>query len=261
MDYHELLVQNLDIIDRLVHFVARRHHLSSADTEEFASVVRFKLVDRDFAVLRKFQGRSSLGTYLTIVIERLCLDFCVEKWGRWRPSASARRMGAVAILLEQLMGRDELTFDEAVNTLQTNYALPVSRAELHAMLLQLPPRPPRRRQRETLEWTTLDGRTAAVMVTLPPEDSEAAQAAVDALAAALGRLTPDDRLILKLRFEDGLSVVQIAKMLGLEGKRLYRRLDRIMRTLRAELRRHDVDGSELSRLAGHPALSLAAALR
>ena len=67
MDYQQLLVDHLDQVNRIVRLVARRHRLPAFDADEFAGVVRFKLVDRYFAILRKFQGRSSLTTYLPVV--------------------------------------------------------------------------------------------------------------------------------------------------------------------------------------------------
>ena len=101
VNHQQLLLDNLDLVERLVRFTARRHHLSFTDAEEFASIVRLKLVENDFAILRKFEGRSLLSTYLTVVIERLCHDFSIARWGKWRPSAAARRQGDVAMLLER----------------------------------------------------------------------------------------------------------------------------------------------------------------
>ncbi|MFN0182149.1 MAG: RNA polymerase sigma factor [Gemmatimonadales bacterium] len=56
------------------------------------------------------------------------------------------------------------------------------------------------------------------------------------LTRALGTLTPADRLILKLRFEDGHSVPQVARLVG-EGSSfaMYRRIDRILGQVRQRL--------------------------
>lgn len=250
VDYQQLLVQNLDLVERIVLFVARKHRLSNADTEEFASVVRFKLVDRDFAILRKFQGRSALGTYMTIVIERLCLDFCVAKWGKWRPSASARRLGGVALLLEQLIVRDGVTFDEAVGTLQTNHRVSHTREELHALLLQLPPRFAR-------QAGAADGFERCPADAVDHQDDRAIMERVEtALVRAVSTLDPEDRLILKLRFEDGRPVAQIARSLGVRSKPLYGRIERIIAALRIQLQREGITEAEIARVIGHPALSL-----
>jgi hypothetical protein len=70
-----LLVEHLPLVSRLVRFTARRYHLTFTDTEEFASLVHVKLVESDCAVIRKFEGRSTLATYLAVVIERLYRRF------------------------------------------------------------------------------------------------------------------------------------------------------------------------------------------
>ena len=58
------------------------------------------------------------------------------------------------------------------------------------------------------------------------------------LAVALNVLSPEDRLILRLRFEQDLSVPEIAKLINAESPfHLYRRLDKIFAALRADLRR------------------------
>src|SRR5437870_13909457 len=68
-----VLVSEIATIERIINFVAARRRLRASDADEFASNVKLKLVENDYAILRKFQGRSSLRTYLTIVIQRLFL--------------------------------------------------------------------------------------------------------------------------------------------------------------------------------------------
>ena len=85
MDYQRLLLDHLDVVDQIVRTIGRRRHLSPTERDDFASFVNLRLVDDDYAILRKFQNRSSLWTYLAAVIERLSVDFCAEKWGRWHP--------------------------------------------------------------------------------------------------------------------------------------------------------------------------------
>lgn len=57
-----------------------------------------------------------------------------------------------------------------------------------------------------------------------------------ALGAALNCLEPHERLLVRLRFEDGLSVPQVARITGYANVfALYRKLDRILAHLRARL--------------------------
>ena len=54
-------------------------------------------------------------------------------------------------------------------------------------------------------------------------------------AALIAALSREDRRILELRFEEGMKIRQIATVLGLEPRRLYRRLRRCLAGLRRGL--------------------------
>lgn len=59
----------------------------------------------------------------------------------------------------------------------------------------------------------------------------------EALEASLAQLEPGERLLLRLRFEDGLSVPEIARLRGESSPfRLYRLIDRLLAGLRRSLR-------------------------
>jgi len=86
-----------------------------------------------------------------------------------------------------------------------------------------------------------------VLAELPSEDSAeervragereiAARSAIACLDRAIGDLSPEDRLILQLRFRDGRKVPEIARIVGLEPKKLYKRLDRLFEALRRALK-------------------------
>lgn len=64
----------------------------------------------------------------------------------------------------------------------------------------------------------------------------------EALGRALGLLDPSDRLILRLRFEDDLSVPEIARVLA-QGSpfRIYRRLDKVLAMVRSSLTAVGID--------------------
>ncbi len=128
-----LFLSQLALIDAVTAFIARRHHLSATDAEEFAAHVRLRILEDDYATLRKFEERSSLKTYLTTVIQRWFLDDRTARWGKWRPSAEAKRLGPLAILVERLMVRDGMTFDEACTVLETNHGVTVGRAAIAAI--------------------------------------------------------------------------------------------------------------------------------
>jgi RNA polymerase sigma-70 factor (ECF subfamily) len=58
---------------------ARSRSLSSEDTEDIASEIFLRLVDEDYAVLRRFKGVSSLPTYLTVIARRICVKELIRR--------------------------------------------------------------------------------------------------------------------------------------------------------------------------------------
>ena len=106
MEGEALYLSCLPVIDEVTGQLCRRHRLSSDESDDFRSEVRLHFSQRDFDPLRRFEGRSSLQTYLTVVISRLFLDYRNRLWGRWRPSTEAERLGASAIPIERLVLHD-----------------------------------------------------------------------------------------------------------------------------------------------------------
>jgi RNA polymerase sigma factor (sigma-70 family) len=233
MTREHLFVSQLAVIDRVIGWVCARRCLRGADAEDFGSVVKTRLLENDCEILARFEGRSSLKTYLTVVINRMYLDFRTRRFGKWRPSAEARRLGPVAVGLECLLFRDGLTFDEACGVLQTDGHVKETREALHAISQRIPPRV-RREER---------GRAEAVPATPEHPLSDLERAERQALAertfaairASLARLPARDRLFLRLHLEQGLSVAEVSRSLGVEQKPLYRKKEEILKRLRADL--------------------------
>jgi RNA polymerase sigma factor (sigma-70 family) len=256
IDYQRLFLEQLPLVDQVTRFIARRHRLSATELEELMSVVRLKLVERDYEVLRKFSGRSSLQTYLVTVVERLFLDERRARWGTWRPSAQARRLGPAAILIDRLVTRDRFTFEQALETARTNHGMSISPQEADAIELHLPRRMPRRLVSED------DALAVTASVDLEPDqvlaagDQSIGDRVEEALAAALDSLDPDDRLLLKLRFVNDMQVSAIARLLSLEQRPLYRRLERAYAALRRELETRGLGRDVILELVGQPTTEL-----
>ena len=58
---------------------ARSRILSSEDIEDIAAEILLKIVDEDYAVLRRFKGISSLPTYLTVIARRTCVKELIRR--------------------------------------------------------------------------------------------------------------------------------------------------------------------------------------
>lgn len=242
----------LPLIDAITATIARRHRLSAEDAADFASLVRVKLLEHDSAILRKFAGRSSARTYLTTVIQRIFLDDRNSRWGKWRPSAEARRAGPIALLLERLISRDGLTLDEACSTLQITHGVQMSRADLDALYARLPVRTQRRLVTDDGVAETL----AAPVDPAPParfETEERRQHDLErALGEAIAAVPAEDRLVLRLRFDQALTVAAIARITGIDQRLLYRRIEHLLGGLRAALERAGFDSRETSQLLERP---------
>jgi RNA polymerase sigma factor (sigma-70 family) len=226
----EFLAQ-LPLIERITRWVSARRGLHGAEAEDFASVVKTRLIENDYQVLASFEGRSTLKTYLTTVINRVYLDFQVQRFGKWRPSARARRLGPVAVRLERLLHRDGLTLDEACGVLQSDPGVSETRDALHEISLRLPHRAPR-------EAALGDAPAASRPASAALERAERqalAERTFSVIRCALDRLAARERLVLRLHFEGGLSLAEISRSLRLEQKPLYRRRDEILRGLRRDL--------------------------
>jgi hypothetical protein len=99
LDPETTYLQHLGTMERIAAFAAHRGHLTADETAEFVQIACVRLFENDYAIIRKFEGRSSFSTYLTTVILRLSSSGASsnggnggrlpkqERWGR-KPSLS-----------------------------------------------------------------------------------------------------------------------------------------------------------------------------
>jgi RNA polymerase sigma factor (sigma-70 family) len=251
-----LFLAHFDVVERAIAFVCSRNHLSAADADDFSSYVTLRMVEDDYEVFSRFQRRASLRTYLTVVINRMLLDYRVRAWGRWRPSAEAKRCGPLAIKLEELLVRDGLRLDEAYEVLKTNHGLTVTRDELERLAERLPSRAPRRFESDdALATVASEDRAADELVRESDRQGLAARVS-RALRSVMAGLDQEDQLILVLRFEDGRTVAEIAATLRLESKALYRRVERLLGKLREGLEAEGIGAAAVLEILDSPGLSL-----
>ncbi len=238
------------MIEAAITYTRRGHRLGVDAGDEFASWARLRLIDNDFAILRKFEGRSSLRTFLITVVQRLFLDWRNAEWGKWRPTADARRVGPLAIELERLIIRDQLSFNEAVETLIAR-RIAVSRDACEAAWASLPQRPGRR----TTDESVLANVPAPGMASdgvMANERQMRAQVASAVMVQALAMLPSQDQLILRLRFHDGFTVARIAGLIQEDQKTLYRRFNRLLSIVRSFMTEGGVSADDAADLLAHP---------
>jgi RNA polymerase sigma factor for flagellar operon FliA len=252
MSFRTLFEENLEVIERAIARVCREVRLDGTSAEDFASSARLALWKDDCAILRSFEGRSSLPTFLTIVVRRLFVDECRLE-GRWYASAEAQRRGPAAIQLERLIVRDRLSFAEACEMVRHEHA-EVTVQELEQLAAALPSRMPRPVVVPVLEGDDerfAGDATAADLVDAIDRERRSKKAN-DVVRAAMEEFSAEDRVILRLRFTGNASIVSIARALGLEQRPLYRRMESLLARLRAALEAAGVDAASAGDLIGFP---------
>ncbi len=135
-----------DFVDRylglIYHVVHHTAHLRSVplrpeDVEDLAAEVLLRIVSGDYHVLRQFQGRSSLASYLTVIVRRIC----VHELARMAAASQLRRPGEPEKVAQAETRRD---VEPGLDILE----------EVHQLLIRLP-----RRAREIVRLFYLEGRS------------------------------------------------------------------------------------------------------
>lgn len=249
-----LFIEHLPTIRRLAAAVGRRNGLRGDEVDEWISWLCLRFVEQEYAMLAKFRGESALLSYLAAVVALQFRDYRAQQWGRWRPSAEALRRGDLAVRLETLVQRDGLTLAIAGEMLRTRGETAESDASLGRLLAALPDRGPLRPVSvgmAPLEYAVGDPGPDAGIVAA--ESASEASAAAGALGEELTGLSPEDQVILRMRFQQGLSVADVARALGLEQRPLYRRIDRLLAELRRRLEARGVSRDRVRALLDEPA--------
>jgi RNA polymerase sigma factor for flagellar operon FliA len=251
MTPEQLFLDHLPLIESLATHGARRCGFTKEETEDFVSTVKLRLLEDDYAVIRKFQERSKFSTYLNITVNRLVLDYRNHVWGKWRNSAEAKRLGAVACRLEVLVARERLPFDVACEILRTNERVTLSLQELADLAGRLPQRDPQRRMHgeDELESRPADTETPEERL-LAQEAARRKKEMLALLQRALQDLPDEDRLIALLRVR--FPIVDVAKALHLEQKALYGRIQKIFNEVRGKLKGMGISAEEIRKILAFP---------
>jgi RNA polymerase sigma factor (sigma-70 family) len=119
--------------------------------------------------------------------------------------------------------------------MRSNHGVHLSPAEIEKLAERLTPRRPRRFEGEDLlQDLPAPGEAPDQRLERLQADAERRRI-VEALFDQFSELPPEDRLILRMRYLEGLKVVTIARSLDLEQRKLYSRIENLRKTLRARL--------------------------
>jgi RNA polymerase sigma factor (sigma-70 family) len=232
----EFFLRHLDVINHAIRVACRRASLRDGELDDFASHLRLKLIEGDYAVIRKYEQRSSFMAFISVVIQRALLDYRIAQWGKWHASTQARRLGDVGITIEAILVRDGKTIDEALPALLRRWP-ELTRDRVRGILDTLPARTLRPRDVSLDEAADAIGATAE---SIGEAAFEADRLELSRRIGAIVRETMNDldecsRAIFRLRFQGGMSVADVSRTLKIDQKPLYRRIQHALAALRERL--------------------------
>jgi RNA polymerase sigma factor (sigma-70 family) len=237
-DGEAYFLAHLAEIESAIRSVCHRKRVCGADAEDLEQTVKLKLIDNDYAKLRKFKGESSLFTWVIVVTMRLYIDDRHAKYGKWHPSAIANRSGPLSILLEQLTVRDGYTFDEACEIIQTNYRVDVTREELERRWKALPVRERRRLVSDDVLISHASNDPSPDEIAMRHEHDVEIERLFEALREETqGLESNEDRLIVAATL-DGQPLLAVGRLLGYDAaqqKQLFPKRIKLFDRLRKRL--------------------------
>ena len=206
-----------------------------------------QLSANDFRRLRKFDlgGAASFSTWLCAVARNLCLDWRRKEHGRYRVFRSVAQRSAADQILFELVFRQGFSVEEAQEELSRR-RIGLSFAEVEQKICEL-----RRCVSSRQLWLLSSGNGVADSINNQEEGAHAIEPADSApdpealavlrethaqVSAALGSLSDSDRLLVRLRYQEGLTLQQVARLVGLkDAQSADRRLREIIDHLRQVL--------------------------
>jgi RNA polymerase sigma factor (sigma-70 family) len=200
--------------------------------------------------LRKFrpQGPAVFSTWLRAVVRNLCLDWRRKQFGRYRLFKSLSRLSVFDQAVFRRLYERGLSLDETFLSLRSTFPdithaqLGESSARIEKELTTKQRRllEARIAQQASQKRASFDETVAHANVSdaAPnPEANAVLRERATALRRALGRLPERERLLILLRFEQELTLEQVAKLLNLgNAQRVDRQIKTILAKLREELK-------------------------
>jgi RNA polymerase sigma factor (sigma-70 family) len=242
-----------DFLESYSSLILQVVRLFERDTDQIAECFLYvcqELSRHRFRRLRRFhpEGLASFSAWLRAVVRNLCCDWYRREFGRHRVFQAVARLSALdrevfGCVFEQGLSREEsylclrrrfpyLTHEETEASLARLHR---SLTPRHLWLLSL-----RRPSAEPLaEDPAREGPASALEISAPEPDPEVLATVNEqraALQRVLARLPKPERLLIRLRFEQGLTLEQVARLTGLgSAQKADYRIKEILERLRKEL--------------------------
>jgi len=263
--WKEKALSHWDLINRL----AVRRFGTVPLAEEAALFVMDSLAANSWQRLQGYSGKGTFKSYLASLSWRLLEDFSRKRFGRVRPPLWIKKLGGMWSLLFSLLCLERLSLSDAVESASCRYGAR-DKGHIEDAALTVLGRIPQCGRQQGLELpfeeTDVTGKTdgspeqllekdeqehlfAALFGELLGEGNEASglpEAFVSLLQQGV-RMNPEERLLLKLLYQENVGVSRAGKLLGLNRDQVNGRLRRLLGRLRSDFQ-HMGLGEELLEL-------------
>jgi RNA polymerase sigma factor (sigma-70 family) len=240
-----VVVAHRNWIEKVARITCLKNSVWGEDAEDFASSTIARLIENDYAAVRRFRGECDIKTYLATLVVRGFQEYARSHWGRWRHSARAEQLGHPAKDLEALVYRDGCSLDQAIQVLRSSGKTAATAGELTRIFGELPIRTPHAQSvgdaplESLADPESTDGRIIAF------ELRERCREVMEVLMKALGRLDPEEQVLVRGRFGEGRSVADLARALRQAQMPLYRRTERLLKQLRGSMEEAGVSSEDV----------------
>lgn len=249
--------QFLNDYSRLIHQVIQAFERETDRAGDCFLFVCEKLCEDQFRRLRRFKpgGSARFSTWLRVVVRNLCLDWHRKAFGRQQVFQTIAKLAPLDQEVFRIVYHQNLTAEDCYFRLAGRHP-GLTRHDVEDSLSRI-------RQKLTPRqlWLLQAGRPRFGSLEVAPEDEPGgsqplvkdpgpgpeelavAKEKQAALQRALGTLEASERLLLKLRFDQDMTLQGIARLLGLkDAQTADRRVRDILQKLRKKLHLYD-DGS------------------
>ena len=242
--------------------IAKRRFPKSEIAEEAALSVIDALAKNDWAALKKYRGEADFAAFLRAVAVAELENFARARFGRRRPPLWVRRLGGMWEKLYTALCRERAPFAEATEFVRVSIGRAVA-AEVEAAAWQLlaripdcgmvveevplddaselavaapssPDRDSERRERETALATVFQLLVGGAPHGDKPDGLDRLQGALRTMNI---RVSSEERLFLKMCYQDGLPVAKAGRLLGMGRFQAAARMRRLLERLRREFER------------------------
>ena len=213
----------LELYSPAIMRIARQYAYDRARLNECYLFISEKLSANDFhrLVSYKPEGSASFRSWLNVVVANLCIDWRRHRRGRPRLFKSIKKLSKLDRRVFKHRFQQRMSLDACMETLLANFPdlnelqLAGSVARITTTLTPGQMRFLNAKHARTVSLDRLRSTGKSIEPTEPgpdPEESAVLSQDQDKLRQALARLTPHQRLLIKLRYQQDLSLKEVARL-------------------------------------------------